>query len=73
MDGELSQRPLTVQEAGRKGGKKVAEKYAGTNHFQEIGRKGGMATKHKHGSEHFQNIGSTGGKSRKSADATDVL
>ncbi|MHB1133638.1 MAG: general stress protein B [Chloroflexota bacterium] len=56
---------LTVEEAGRLGGEKVARKY-GHGHFEEIGRKGGQrggeAVAGKYGHEHFEEIGRLGGE-----------
>jgi uncharacterized protein len=59
---------MTVEEAGRKGGEAVVEKY-GPEHMSEIGRKGG---EHSHGgnddSENDDNkrSGSSGGKDNNS-------
>ncbi|MGN6709647.1 MAG: hypothetical protein ACTHKF_09905 [Candidatus Nitrosocosmicus sp.] len=54
---------MTVEEAGRKGGEAVVEKY-GPEHMSEIGRKGG---EHSHGgrddSEKDENNGSKGNNS----------
>jgi general stress protein YciG len=47
---------LTMREAGRRGGKKVAEKY-GREFFRENGRKGGEAVVEKYGIEHYERLG----------------
>lgn len=44
-DNDKSKGKMTVEEAGRKGGEAVVEKY-GPEHMAEIGRKGG---EHSHG------------------------
>ncbi len=36
-------KPMTVADAGRKGGRRVAERY-GHEHYRRIGRKGGRRT-----------------------------
>ena len=51
---------ISCREAGRRGGRKVAQTY-GKDHFQSIGRKAGMTTKARHGVEHYTKIGSLGG------------
>lgn len=56
---------MTVQQAGKKGGVVVRNKY-GHEFFEEIGRKGGIkggnAVKQKYGSPFFEEIGSKGGR-----------
>lgn len=52
---------LTVQEAGRRGGSKTAERH-GREFYQRIGKKGGAANVAKHGHEHFRAIGLKGGR-----------
>ena len=56
---------LTVQEAGRRGGLKVRNKY-GKGFYEEIGRKGGkkggLVVKQKYGSPFYQEIGKKGGQ-----------
>jgi general stress protein YciG len=45
---EKGQRTMTVEEAGRRGGEKVAAT-RGHEFYEEIGRKGGLAGGHKGG------------------------
>lgn len=45
---KITNRSMTVQEAGRKGGNKTVSTH-GIEFFQEIGRKGGSAKKHFRG------------------------
>lgn len=52
--------PMTVREAGRRGGSKVRDKY-GSDFFKEIGQKGGRQTAASHGHEFYQAIGKKGG------------
>ena len=54
---------MTRQEAGRKGGEKVARE-RGSEFFREIGRKGGEKVAQERGSEFFREIGRKGGESR---------
>ena len=56
-------RKMSRQEAGRKGGLKVAREH-GLEFFREIGRKGGEKVAEQHGSEFFREIGRKGGESR---------
>lgn len=51
--------PITVAEAGSRGGKRVKEKY-GSEFYSRIGKKGGDTTR-KLGSAHFSAIGKKGG------------
>lgn len=53
--------PMSVREAGRKGGKATRARY-GPEFFAEIGQKGGKAVSKRYPSEHFQEIGRKGGK-----------
>lgn len=59
---------MTRQEAGRKGGQKVA-KERGSEFYREIGRKGGEKVVAQRGSEFFKEIGKKGGESRGSKGA----
>lgn len=59
---------VSVQEAGRRGGTKVAAKYKGTDFYAEIGRLGGQRTAAAHGPSHYAAIGALGGK--KGGEAT---
>ena len=52
---------MTVQEAGRRGGAKVAAE-RGSKFYSEIGRKGGEAVSQNR--EHMANIGRKGGERR---------
>jgi general stress protein YciG len=52
---------MTVQEAGRRGGESVKQKY-GAAFYETIGRKGGQATKEAHGHAFYEQIGKKGGK-----------
>lgn len=54
---------MTREEAGRKGGQKVA-KERGPEFYREIGRKGGEKVAAQRGSEYFREIGKKGGESR---------
>lgn len=58
MDKEKA--PITVQEAGRRGGSKVRERY-GVQFFKQIGQKGGSTTAKTYGHEFYQTIGKKGG------------
>jgi general stress protein YciG len=53
---------MTVEEAGRKGGEAVVEKY-GPEHMAEIGRKGG---EHSHGGRDNNNDSDNDSRGRKS-------
>lgn len=57
--------PMTVREAGRKGGQTTAKRH-GSGFYEAIGRKGGKTVSEKYGHEHFEEIGRKGG--RKVAD-----
>jgi uncharacterized protein len=54
---------MTRQEAGRKGGEKVARE-RGPEFYREIGRKGGQKVAEARGSEFYREIGRKGGESR---------
>lgn len=57
-----TQSQISVSEAGRRGGNTVKKRY-GTEFYQAIGRKGGLATRDKYeGTDFFENIGKQGGK-----------
>jgi len=56
-------RKMTRQEAGRKGGEKVARE-RGSEFYREIGRKGGEKVAEERGSEFFREIGRKGGETR---------
>ena len=52
---------MTVQEAGRKGGEKVASE-RGHEFYEEIGRKGGEKVASERGHEFYEDIGRKGGE-----------
>jgi general stress protein YciG len=56
-------RKMSRQEAGRKGGKKVAQE-RGTEFYRAIGKKGGEKVAEERGSEFYREIGRKGGESR---------
>ncbi len=57
--------PMSVQEAGRKGGQKVRDRY-GKEYYEKIGRiggqKGGKTVREKYGVEFYRTIGFKGGQ-----------
>lgn len=55
------QEPMSVRDAGRKGGKATRARY-GPEFFAEIGQKGGKAVSRRYPSAHFQEIGRKGGR-----------
>ena len=57
-------RKMSREEAGRKGGLKVAHE-RGTEFYKEIGRKGGEKVAQERGTEFYRKIGRIGGKKRK--------
>lgn len=59
---------MTREEAGRKGGQKVARE-RGPEFYRAIGRKGGEKVAEQRGSEFFREIGKKGGESRGSKSA----
>lgn len=60
MEEQPAAEPMTVREAGRRGGERVKAKY-GADYFEQLGRRGGESTKKKYGPEHFESIGRKGG------------
>ena len=52
---------MTVAEAGRKGGEKVASE-RGHEFYEEIGRKGGEKVASERGHEFYEEIGKKGGQ-----------
>lgn len=64
-------RPMTLAEAGRRGGEKV-KKERGIGFYAEIGRKGGRRVAESHGPEFYAEIGRKGGEARRHpAEGTD--
>ena len=57
-------RPMTLAEAGRKGGEKV-KKERGADFYAEIGRKGGRRVAEDHGPAFYAEIGRKGGEARR--------
>lgn len=62
-DKKEKKEPMTVQEAGRKGGSKTAATH-GREFYEEIGRKGGEKVSSERGPEFYSEIGSKGGQAR---------
>jgi len=58
---QASDTKMTVQEAGRRGGQVVRQKY-GSEFYSEIGQKGGKARREELGSEGYAAIGRKGGE-----------
>jgi uncharacterized protein len=58
-------RPMTLSEAGRKGGEKV-KRERGPDFYAEIGRKGGRRVAQDHGPSFYSEIGKKGGEARRS-------
>jgi hypothetical protein len=54
---------MTREEAGRKGGQKVARE-RGSDFYRQIGKKGGEKVAEQRGSDYFREIGKKGGESR---------
>jgi uncharacterized protein len=54
---------MTREEAGRKGGQKVARE-RGSEFYRAIGRKGGEKVSQERGTEFYREIGRKGGESR---------
>ena len=57
-------RPMTLSEAGRKGGEKV-KRERGPDFYAEIGRKGGRRVAQDHGPSFYSEIGRKGGEARR--------
>ena len=65
-------RPMTLAEAGRRGGEKV-KKERGLDFYAEIGRKGGRRVAENHGPSFYSEIGRKGGEARRTdAPATPL-
>jgi general stress protein YciG len=59
---------MTRQEAGRKGGQKVARE-RGPEFYRQIGKKGGEKVAEERGTEFYREIGRRGGESRGARNA----
>ncbi len=64
-----TKKKMTRQEAGRKGGEKVARE-RGPEFYRAIGRKGGEKVASERGPEFYREIGRKGGESRENKAAT---
>lgn len=53
--------PMTVNEAGRKGGETTAKRH-GPQFYHKIGHEGGEATARRHGPNFYREIGRKGGQ-----------
>ena len=65
MTEEPERRPMTLAEAGRRGGEKV-KRERGPDFYAEIGRKGGRRVAESHGPAFYSEIGRKGGEARRS-------
>jgi general stress protein YciG len=63
--GEVSEQPMTVKDAGRRGGERggqtTRERY-GSEFYREIGRRGGETVRELRGREFYEDIGRKGGR-----------
>ena len=64
MTADEPKRPMTLAEAGRKGGEKV-KRERGPDFYAEIGRKGGRRVAQSHGPSFYAEIGRKGGEARR--------
>lgn len=60
---EPSGRPMTIEEAARKGGNTTKERY-GPDFYSRIGRKGGQRVARERGPDFYSEIGRKGGEAR---------
>ena len=58
-----AERPMTIEEAARKGGNTTKERY-GPDFYSRIGRKGGQRVAKERGPEFYSEIGRKGGEAR---------
>ena len=65
-------RPMTLSEAGRKGGEKV-KRERGPDFYAEIGRKGGRRVSQDHGPSFYSEIGRKGGEARRQGEGLDEV
>lgn len=61
--GAPESRPMTIEEAARKGGNTTKERY-GPDFYSRIGRKGGQRVAKERGPEFYSEIGRKGGEAR---------
>ncbi len=62
-EGEEEHRPMTIEEAARKGGNTTKRRY-GPEFYSRIGRKGGQRVARERGPEFYSEIGRKGGEAR---------
>lgn len=62
-EGGGERRPMTIEEAARKGGNTTKERY-GPDFYSRIGRKGGQRVAKERGPEFYSEIGRKGGEAR---------
>jgi general stress protein YciG len=60
---DAEHRPMTIEEAARKGGNTTKERY-GPDFYSRIGRKGGQRVARERGPEFYSEIGRKGGEAR---------
>lgn len=60
---EDEDRPMTIEEAARKGGNTTKERY-GPDFYSRIGRKGGQRVAKERGPDFYSEIGRKGGEAR---------
>jgi general stress protein YciG len=60
---DTSSRPMTIEEAARKGGNTTKQRY-GPDFYSRIGRKGGQRVAKERGPDFYSEIGRKGGEAR---------
>ncbi len=60
---DAGERPMTIEEAARKGGNTTKERY-GPDFYSRIGRKGGQRVAKERGPDFYSEIGRKGGEAR---------